>query len=128
RTKTRERHDSLVRLFSSARSGRDVRRVRELPVLEAEVDLGLVEHELLPLRGGQVDAVGVDVLDRVADPHVPGLLRDLVVDSLAELVLVRRLGEARQLLAELLALDETGFTHGDGPFTRAASRAPAAHP
>src|ERR1700691_716197 len=52
--------------------GRDERRLRRLALLEAEVDGALLGHELLPLRRGQIDPVGVDELHRVLEPHLPG--------------------------------------------------------
>src|SRR5207245_2403836 len=58
---------------------RNERRIRQIPLLEAEVDRRLLQHELLPLGGREIDAVRVDELHGVREPFLPRLLRDLVV-------------------------------------------------
>src|SRR5688572_2539580 len=64
--------------------------LRLLTFFEAEEDGGLLEEEVLPLLRGDVEPtrteVRVHVTDRVLDPLVPRLLRDLLVDAFAELV------------------------------------------
>src|SRR5688572_17957691 len=123
-TRNEELTDSLSRFVVAtfarrAALRRHEGRVGKLAILEAEVDLALVEHELLSFRRSEVDAVRVDVLHRVTDPHVPSLFGDLFVDPLAEIVLVGRLRETRQFLAELLAHHHAGrVAHDDHPFSR----------
>ena len=64
-------------------------------------------------------------LTRVLEPHVPGLLRDLLVEALAELVLVGGLRQAGEFLAELAAFHEAGFGHGIRAFTAVRPTPPA---
>src|SRR5215208_1671244 len=76
--------------------------------------LGLGHEHILCLRVGQAQAIVVDDQDRLIEPHLPGCLRHLLVDALAELAGVGRGIKPRQLAAELHTVDHSG--HGPPHF------------
>jgi len=100
------------------RLGRGPGRVGHVPLGEPEVDLHLLPHEGLRVLGGEVEPVGVHELDRVLQPHLPGVERDLGVDLFAKLTLDRLERQSGELLAEL-------FTHHHARHAPSLYRAPA---
>src|SRR6185312_2398559 len=109
--------------------GRDVVGRERRPLAE-EVLLDLLAQDLLRLGRHEVEPVLVDQHLRVLEPHQPRLLRDVVVDALAELVLERLPPHAGELLAQLHALDHSchlsllPIPYTNGPL--ATSMAPSA--
>src|SRR5438105_774112 len=77
---------------------------RERRALAEEVLLGLVEEDLVRLLAAAGQAVLVHDHLEVLEPHLPGFLRDVVVDALPQLVGERLVLQAGQLSLELLAL------------------------
>src|SRR6188768_2265786 len=71
-----------------------------LRALAEEELFHLLHQQLLRLRVGQVQAVVIDHQRGLLRPHIPGLLRDFVVDSLAEPTRKRRRIQAGQLAAQ----------------------------
>src|SRR5690348_4523616 len=69
-------------------------------VLEEEL-LHLLAQQLARIRIGQIQPVVIDDQARLFLPHLPGLLRDMVVDALAQLTGERRLLQPRQPALEL---------------------------
>src|SRR5262249_19167327 len=90
--------------LASLRGGRTVIG-RELGALAEEELLRLVEEDLLPALGREVESVLIHDHLRVLEPELPRFLRDVVVDLLAELVVEGLVDDTRQLLAELGAVD-----------------------
>src|SRR5690606_4430986 len=83
---------------------------RLLTAIPEEIALHLGGEVLAGPRIGQAQAVLVDEHRLVAQPVLPGLLRDLLVDPLADLAGVGREIQPLGLLAELDAVDHPG--HG----------------
>src|SRR5207245_7185392 len=67
-----------------------------------EILFHLAEEELLRLGRSEVQAIFVHDHFHLLDPHLPGVFRDVFIDSLSEGVAVKRnLVESRQLLVQL---------------------------
>src|SRR5438128_3372603 len=77
---------------------------RQRRSLAEEVLLGLVEEDLVRLLAAAGQTVLVHDHLEMLQPHLPGFLRDVVVDALAQLVVEGLVLQAGQLPLELLAL------------------------
>src|SRR5439155_8292870 len=91
---------------ASAFCGRRLVVRREMRAFAEEEFLGLIEEHLVRLLGAAGEAVLVHDHLEVLQPHLPRVLRDAVVNALAQLVVPRLEIEARQFLPELCALDD----------------------
>src|SRR5947199_9232373 len=77
---------------------------RESGALAEEVLLRLVEQDLVRLLAAAGEPVLVHDHLEMLEPHLPRLLRNVVVDALPELVVERAVLEPGKLLLELHAL------------------------
>src|SRR6266849_573781 len=84
---------------------------RQRRALAEEVLLRLVEEDLIRLLASPGEAVLVHDHLEMLQPHLPGLLRDAVVDALPELVGERLEFQAGQLALELDALHHPRHLH-----------------
>src|SRR3990172_331693 len=91
---------------ASAAGRLDVALRRLRPAAEQEF-LHLAGQELAGLGLEEHEPVLVDQHGLVSEPLLPGLLRDLVVNALAELTRIRRAIETFRLAAEQYALDHS---------------------
>src|SRR5574338_1196456 len=84
--------------------------------------LALLLQHLVRLLRREVEPVLVDDPLRVFDPLLPGPRGDRVVDALAQGIVERLVGQARELLAEFCALDHTAHARVDS--TKTATTGP----
>src|SRR5690349_16688209 len=91
-----QRERSLLRFLLRG----DVSRGERGPFAEEEL-LHLLLDDLLGFPRGRAQTVFIDDHLQVLEPHVPGLLGDVLIDALSELAAPRRLVEPRQLFLEL---------------------------
>src|SRR3954471_21289209 len=89
---------------SALRGGRLVVRRQLRPFAKEEL-LGLIEEHLVRLLRAAREPVLVHDHLEVLEPELPRVLRDVLVDALAQVVVPRLELEARQVLPELCALD-----------------------
>src|SRR5271169_2164126 len=82
--------------------GRHVSRRQGRALAEEEL-LQVLHQDFLILRAGGIQPVLVEHHLAVLAPHLPGFLRDVLVDAAAELGVERRFVEARHLALELHA-------------------------
>src|SRR5690349_5587203 len=80
----------------------------QVGALAEEMPLGLLHEVLARPRVGEVQPVLVHEHGLLAQPLLPGFLRDVLPDALAELAGIRRKFEALGLAAELDALHHAG--------------------
>src|SRR5271167_2369228 len=84
--------------------GRHVSRGQGRALAEEKL-LQVLDQDLLVLRAGGIQPVLVEHHLAVLAPHLPGFLRNVLVDAAAELGVEGRLVEARHLALELHAED-----------------------
>src|SRR6476660_5080147 len=96
----------LLALWRAALAALGLRRPAfgHLRALAEEELFHLLHQQLLRLRVGQVEAIVIDHQRGLLRPHVPGLLRDFVVDSLAEPAGKRQRIQPWQLAAQFYTL------------------------
>ena len=111
----------------SLRHRRRPRGLRDVALLVAEVDAALLEHELLPLGRGEIDAVRVDELHRVLRAIAARRLwRPRRRGARTKLAAERRALEAGKVFLQEAAVDDAIGHLGGASSSRKAMCAPGA--